>query len=148
MIKTICIIFFSSVTIVVSSQESKIVKPVNDIRHLGIHEADTATVGYQLNDIFANRILCLNSRKRFADDENAKNEKDTVSGYEIHFLKLLRDKLHNYTSTVLSSEDYDKMSYLWTSDTTVTVELINSVKEKTKSISYKKVHGWPLWMVY
>lgn len=148
MIKTIYLIFsFLAVALVVSSQETKIVKDINDVRHLGIQEVDTTTIEYHPNDVFVSRIICLNAHKMFPDTTH-KNEKDTISGYEIHFIKFLRDQLHNYSTTIQSSEDYDKAAYLWTTDTTITVELINSITKKTKSLPFKKVPGWPLWMVY
>ncbi len=93
---------------------------IKDNRKYGVSYFDTTTVGHKINEVIVERCLALKS-----DYPNAK--KDTTDSYEMHFFKLLENKIYNYPASYAGEENFDTAEYFWLDDTTVSITLINSI---------------------
>lgn len=104
---------------------------IADVRSKGLNYHNTATENRVADEVFVERCLSLKP----AWSESAR---DTLEKYTIHFYKNQESKLKNYQFSYLGEEIFDKASYSWLNDTTVSVNLINSETKKYQNMTLVK----------
>ena len=65
----------------------------------------------------------------------SKSPFDTLSAYEIHFIRPFENKLKNYVLTYIDGEgDFNYATYIWQPDSIVSVTLQNDITKKKKKL--------------
>ena len=121
------LIFFVFITGIDGAQVQESIVVVKDERGNPDYNPDTLTVNKKEGDIQIDRVFIRDAYT-----------KEIVNVYEISFFKTHEGKLKFFDISLVESTNFDRASYSWKNDSTVSMMLFGTQSNQFKILSFRK----------
>jgi hypothetical protein len=124
------LLLFAFITAIAAGQGRETIVEIKDERSKTNYSPDTTATDKKDGDIFIDRLL-------MRDSESHQNN----NVYEVSFFKMHEGHLKYFDIGLVESMAYDRASYSWKNDTTVTMMLFSTQSNQFKIVSFVKEDG-------